>query len=410
MNVNALKPVSSAVSLRKAGNWLDGFHKYCSNKGSPDIFVRWAGIFTIAAALERKTWLRTAKGKTYPNIYTFFVGPPGAGKTLATKISREFLRELKEFHLAPSSVTKASLIDALDAAKRYVIQPGQPQIAYNSLTVISDELGVFLEAYENNFMAALTNIWDNEIYTETRRSTKLNLKIEDPQLSIIAATTPSYLNNLLPEGAWDQGFLSRVMLVYSGAGEPNDIFAVNAFDEALKKDLLHDLNSIYKLYGAFTVDPEAASLIGAWHKQGGPPVPSHPKLQHYNTRRTQHLLKLCMVASVASTNDLHITSDHFAEALDWLVELEHSITDIFKSMKSGGDTSVIEETYHFVYTAFIAKKQLVSGHRVSAFVSERTPAHNVARVIEVMCSAGLLEKGIMGTGIVGYKPGAKQEH
>jgi hypothetical protein len=294
------------------------------NKGSPKLFTRWAGIFAVAAALERKVWIRNNKGILYPNLYVISVGPPGAGKTLATSVAHDFLVDLEDHHIAPTSVTKASLIDALAGAERKVIRPMEtPAItSFNSLIVTSDELGVFLPAYENDFMNVLTNIYDCRIYSETRRTAKINIKMEAPQLNFTAATTPSYLTALLPEGAWDQGFLSRTMLIYSGAEAPRDLFSGAVYDEALEQRLQDDLHEIGNLFGKMTFTEDAKEAINAWHVQGGPPIPDHPKLQHYNTRRTAHLLKLCMVSSAAQSDGLVIDLEHFTEALDWLLEAE----------------------------------------------------------------------------------------
>lgn len=409
MNVSAQKQSQSLASVRRCNNWIDAFERYCHAKGSPEIFVRWAGIFSIAAALERKVWIRTNKGTLYPNMYVFIVGPPGAGKTLALEMSREFLGSIDKFHLAPSSVTKASLIDALVESERHIIRPKEDPsvVQFNSLSVVSNELGTFLTAYESDFMSVLTDLWDNKNYSETRRSSKLNIKIESPQINMIAATTPVWLTNFLPEGAWDMGFLSRVMLAYSGADEPGDLFTMNSFDSSLHKDLSHDIKQIFNLYGKMEFTPEAAEAITRWHKAKGPPIPDHPKLANYNTRRTSHLLKLCMVAAVSAGNDLLITLDHYVEALGWLTELEETIPDIFKSMKVAGDSKTIEEAYYFVYKSFSKDKKPVSEHRLFAFLSERTPAHNVERIATLMVKGGLLEAKFMTTGLKGYVPGVK---
>lgn len=381
--------------MRKLGNWTDEFSRYMANKGSPGIFVRWAGIFAIAAALERKVWIRSAKGVLYPNLYVITVGPPGAGKTLSTSVVYDFLTKLDDHHIAPSSVTKASLIDALNGAERKLIRPQDDPaiVSFNSLTVASDELGVFLPSYENDFMNVLTNIYDCRVYSETRRTAKINIKMEAPQLNFTAATTPSFLMGTLPEGAWDQGFLSRTMLIYSGAEPPRALFSDFQWDAAMEAMLETDLRHIGALYGRMSFSEDAKELIEAWHISGGDPVPNHPKLQHYNTRRTAHLLKLCMIASVAETDDLVITVDHFAQALDWLSEAEAVMPDIFKAMKRGGDASVIEECYHFAYTLWMKEKPTpILEHRLFHFLQERTPVHNVERMLKVMEQAGLLER------------------
>lgn len=394
--------------MRALGSWTDGFSKYMANKGSPAIFTRWAGIFAVASALERKVWIRTRKGTLYPNLYTITVGPPGAGKTLATSVVYDFLTRLDSHHVAPTSVTKASLIDALAQAERRVVIPthNPPVISFNSLIITSDELGVLLPSYENDFMNVLTNIYDCRIYSETRRTNKISIKLDAPQLNMCAATTPSYLNALLPEGAWDQGFLSRTMLIYSGADAPQDLFALNTYDEKLEKDLERDLRHIGQMFGQMTFTQEAIDALNDWHLSGGQPAPIHPKLAHYNTRRTAHLLKLCVVASASQSDDLVITLDHYAEALDWLSEAEFAMADIFKSMKTGGDGAVIEECYHFAYTLWVKEKKPVLEHRLFHFLQERTPAHNVERILTVMEKAGLLKKQFADVGM-GYIPQVK---
>lgn len=394
--------------VRKLESWTDSFNEYMKNKGSPALFTKWAGIFTVAAALERKIWIRTGKGVLYPNLYMITVGPPGAGKTLATSIAAEFLSELEDHKLAPTSVTKASLIDALAAAERKIIRPmDNPAITtFNSLIVVSDELGTFLPSYENDFMQVLTHIYDCRSYSETRRTAKININLEAPQINFTSATTPSYLTGLLPEGAWDQGFLSRTILVYSGVEAPADLFKFNEYDNRLQDNLIHDLHEIGNLFGKMTFEEDVKEALNAWHIQGGPPAPTHPKLTHYNTRRTAHLLKLCMVSCAARGDSLTITLDNYVEALDWLLECERVIPDIFRAMRSGGDGRVMEECYHFLYEAYVKSKQPIMEHRLYAFLQERTPAHNVEKIITVMEKAGLIERKFGDAG-QGYVPRGK---
>ena len=399
------------MAKRQLASWLDGFDKYTENLGSPAIFRKWAGIFTLAAALERKVWTTTAKGVLYPNLYVVLVGPPGVGKTLATSIGYDLMEELEKHHLAPTSVTKASLIDALNAADRHIIDltHNPPKISFNSLTIMSDELGVLIPEYSNDFMNILTAIYDCRVYAETRRSTKLSIKIDAPQLNLIAATTPSYLSNLIPEGAWDQGFMSRVIMIYSGEQAPTDLFKITATDKILFKKLQEDLKSIGEnLFGAMTFTPEAAEAITDWHMKKGPPRPEHPRLNNYSSRRTAHLLNLSMIASVSISDSREITFDHFAEALGWLLEAETFMTDIFKSMSSGGDMKVIEEAYYFVYEQYMrgGKKPIVK-HRLVSFLAAKVPAHQISHIVEAMKNANLIEESFGDSG-VGFIPRSKE--
>lgn len=410
---NHLKIVPPPVlsGSRKLPNWIDGFVKYTEGKGSPLIWRKWAAIFTLAAAVERKVWITTAKGQLFPNLYVVMVGSAGSGKSLATNTVHSFLRVLRdkgELYLAPASITKASMIDRLNESARKVVRltANPPILTFNSLAVVPNELGVFLPAYDNEFMSTLTDLWDCNHYSETRRTNKISIDIPHAQLNIFSATTPSYLNGFLPEGAWDQGFMSRVICVYSGASEYTDIFAEFDHDETLRKELDDDLASINKMCGKLTFTEEAMNAIRAWAIGGYAPVPSHPKLTHYNTRRPAQLLKLCMIAAIASGEQYEITLDHYAEAIDWLSEAEGVMPDIFKAMKTGGDGRIMEECYHFVYEQYMKEKKPILEHRIYHFVSERTPSHNVERLVGVMVKANMLQAQMTDAG-TGYIPRTK---
>jgi hypothetical protein len=395
---------------RKLRNFIDAFINYTEGKGSPRIYRLWSAIFTVGAVCERKVWLTTAKGKLYPNQYILLVGGAGIGKSLCTSIVYDLLNEIRTpetpFHIAPTSVTKASLIDALQDAERRIIRPMEipSVISFNSLSIVPNEFGVFLPSWEGDFMSALTDLWDCKNYSETRRTSKININIPHSQLNLFSATTPVYLNNLLPEGAWEQGFMSRMMIVFSGEVIYTNLFDLLETDSAAWADLVHDLKEIYKVYGEVQVTDEAKEAINEWSKAGGPPIPDHPKLSSYCARRAAHVLKLCIIAALASDSEKIVTIDHFAEAIDWLTQLEFYMPDVFKSMKTGGDGRAIEECWHFAYQVFLKTKAPVPEHRIVQFLQERVPVHNITRLLDVMERSKLLQKKFTDSGGTGYEP------
>jgi len=398
----------SILNRRLYGSWIDGFMEYTKDLPSPEIFRKWSAIAAVAGALERKVWIYVPafKANLYPNMYTVLVGPPATGKTIVTSITQDLWGKLGDHHVAPNAVSRASLMDALRDAERALIIPTQtpPQVKFNSLLIVANELGVFVPSYDPDFMNTLTDIYDGKRYGEKKRGNDLSYVIQHPQLNLIAATTPSYLNGVMPEGAWDQGFISRVMLIYSGEQSTRDIF-VGTPDQANEfSELLSDLKLIGKMYGKFVFAEDCAKAISAWAKLRGPPVPEHPKLQHYNGRRITHLLKLCMVSAASRGNDFVIQLDHYHEALDWLLEAETYMPDIFKSMAQGGDAKAIEDTWYYAYEFYMRKKANIPEARLYEFLQNRVPSHSVERIIQVMCKAGLLEKMIDG-----FRPRAKKE-
>lgn len=367
----------------------------------------------LSAVLERKIWVWTKGSALYPNLYIILVGPPGVGKSAVLSQVERVLRTVPDLHVAPSSVSSASLVDSLVLANRKIIRPGETPafVQFHYLATVASELGVFLPVYDPLFMNSLTKFYDGEHYEERRRSSSVkHVRIEHPHLSIIGGTTPSYLNSFLPEGAWDQGFTSRTIFVYSGESVFTEIFGDEDGHnhlESLYLAILADLKRISGLYGKMSWEPDAASAISEWNRRGLPPVPDHNKLQHYNTRRLAHVIKLCMVASVARNSDLRITLDDYQTALDWLMEVEGNIPDLFNSHGVAGDTAAIDDAWDFIYRAYNKEgKKPILEHRVVNFLRTKVPSHSIMKVLEIMERSGIVTAEVTQVGKA-YTPAPK---
>jgi hypothetical protein len=397
---------------RRLPNWIESFERYTDVVASPPIFRKWAAIGILSGVMERRLWVHTKGSNLFPNLYTILVGPPGVGKSAVLSQAERFLRGIPDIHVAPSSVSAASLVDSLVLANRKIIRPNDNPsfVQFHYLTAVASELGVFLPQYDPLFMNSLTKFYDWEPYEERRRTGKVNhTKMDSAGLGILGGTTPSYLNSFLPEGGWDQGFTSRTIFVYSGEPVFTELFGDEsqfAQLEALYRDLLSDLKSISALYGKLEWTPEAAMAISEWNRAGLPPVPEHNKLTHYNSRRLVHAIKLTMIASVSRSSDLLIELEDYQQAMGWLLDSEARVVDIFHSMGVAGDSAAIDDTWDFIFRLHAKEKKPVAEHRVVNFLRTKVPSHNVMRVIDVMSRSGMI-RADMSSGSTAYTPAAK---
>jgi len=400
---------------RRLPSWIDGFLAFNEGKKSPELFKKWAAISAIAAAMERRIWIRTATGELFPNIYVFLVGPPGGGKSVALNAAEKLLKDCEEVKIAPNNISAASLTDALNEAKRRVIDLNSPYLEFNSLYVSASELSVLLPAYDPGTMANLTKFWDNEPFKEWKRGGGLRIEIAKPQINLLGGCTPEFLTNFLPTGAWGQGFMARVLMVYCGDTPRKKLFNIEQYsdeDRPEYKVLLSDLKAILGVVGEMRATPEAEQLIQAWDDAGGPPAPEHSKLINYTTRRTTQIIKLSMISSMSRGSDLLITAEDYQTALGWLLEIEAHMAEIFKAMGTGGtDSQAIEEVWRFIYQTYIsASSTPVSEHKIVYFLQQRVPANAVMRIIDLLVKSNMVTKEFNKMGQASYKPTPKHLH
>lgn len=393
---------------RKLSNWIDSFQAYARPIGSPDIFIKWTAISAIAAALERKVWTVTRASRLYPSFFIVLVGPAGVGKSISMAAMRPLLEQLEDHHLGPTDVTGAALIDALVDATRTIVDFSKtpPSTTFNALTVLSSELTTFLPEWDTKFLSLLIDLWDGSPIKEHKRTKDRKNVIAKPILNFLACTTPSSLGTLLPQNAWEGGFMARVIPIFSGEIIIPNPWEVVDLSESVFGHLAQDLKTIGKLTGEIKFSDEAKTFILRWLKTGTEPRPDHPNLLTYVTRRPTHLYKLCMIACAARSDRLVISLEDAQLALDWMVEAETWMPSIFKEMTSGGARRVMEETWHHVYHLWIKHKKPIPEARVVAFIAERTDPHLVARIIEVMERSEALKVVIESNGKC-YMPKAK---
>lgn len=375
---------------RAVESWVDTFTQHTANLDSPELFRKWAGITTIAAALEQKVRLPSGGGFLFPNMYIFLIGHPGTGKTRTIRAARSYLRELPEPYIAPNSMTFASLVDELVKAKRFINRLPDPPIEYNSIVIAADELGTFIHKYDKEMVDGLSAFYDPDPYGQTRRGKDINIKIKSPQINLICGSTPSNLLELMPEGAWGQGFTSRVIMVFSDERIVGDDFA--SIETGLNAELAHDLKIISSLSGDFAITADYRNLVKIWRDAGetidGAEPPKHPRLAHYNTRRRVHLYKLSMIAAIDRSNTLVLTRDDFNRAMRWLAEAEIHMPDVFKAGVSSGDAAAQDELYHFIMVNDAGSG--VPEAKVFRRAVDLLPSYSVERVIKNMVLGELI--------------------
>lgn len=375
--------------MRKLASWIDRFIEATEHTASPTIFRRWTAIFTIASVLEQKVWITTSE-PLYPNLYIMLVAPPGIGKSRAIRKGYQLISAMPDPHIAPTSINAASIIDHLNECKRSII--AQPSFEYNSMAIMVSEFGTFMSEYENGLMSILTDFYNVTPYGQRRRgNNQLKIKIERPQLNMLIGATPDAIAKFMPEGAWGQGFASRIIFVYSGEKIRIDDFGGIPSDD-LPQELYDDLKQINSCIGKFTVTEDYRNSVNLWRDANEElpsiPKPNHPKLTHYNTRRREILYRLSMTSALDRSNALVLMKEDFNRAMGWLLEAEQYMPQAFDLSNARSDDSAIEEIYHVIKSR---NGRVMSEPELIREVSRRVPAYAVYKLIDVMERSGMIQ-------------------
>ena len=391
-------------------DWINAYMDFTEGMPSPEIFRLWAAIGAVAAALERRVWVETAEGEVYPHLYTLLVANPGIGKSIAIGPVERLWYDTQKLHVAPHSVTKAALVDALATANTKRLM-GQELVEYHSLAVPAGEFGVLVPAHDLEFMSVINSIYDaGPVYREQRRTLNRNIEIIRPQMNILAGAQPGYLASVLPEEAWSMGFTSRLIMVYSGFPVKVPLFGVRREEKRQQRQaLLGMLKRLGDFYGPMLWEPAAAVEMERWAAEGLPPVPEHSKLQHYCSRRIVHILKLCIIAT-ASAGRLVVELSDLDRARGWLLAAEETMPDIFKAMVRRSDSEVLQEMHHYVWGHWIKTKKPMGEKMLLAYMSERATTDKIPRIIDIAVRSGMLDESQPLPGIKVYTPRARHLH
>lgn len=374
-------------------DWVDEFVSFTEVLDLPPILRLWAAIGAVSGLLERRVWTATDMGEVYPNIFIMLVAPPGVGKTQLLNRVKAIWRETKTLHVAPDNMTKAAMLDKLVASVRYMTVNNAP-VEYHALQIVASEFGVFCPAHELEFLSVLSALYDCDAnHTDERRSAP-SVNITNPQICLIAGTQPDYLSQFLPEAAWGQGFMARTIMVYSGEQKRRVYFSGQTvkFDKVKYAKLGVGAQRLLKIQGLIPFDGPAAAFFQAWSDEGCPPEPSHLKLVNYCTRRGFNVLKLSTI-SAASRGSAVIAEYDVRRAVTWLLEAEAVMPEVFKAMKGNNDYALLQELQLYVAQLFLQNGgNPVVEARLARFLTERTPAWNVPRLLDAADKAGIVVK------------------
>lgn len=327
-------------------SFFTDYLEYVGETEAPTIFHRWTALSILGTLLGRQVHIPFGHGEIYPNQYIMLMGSPGTRKGTAMKIGRRLLREMGYTRFCPDRLSKEQFLremkpyDAIDA-----------DTDIENLVMDSPyEIYAFAEEFTDlvgqggmEFMTMLTKLWDNHDEYTHPKIHGVSVVVNKPTVNLFGGNTVQGLALAIPPEALGNGFLSRMLFIYSEAKQ-NKITFPSPPNKKLEKNLVDRLIKMRELRGSISYHKDSREVLDKIYKKdiGVEDI----RFKHYSTRRFTHLLKLCTIIATSDlrmeiTKEDAITANtflHYAE-----VRMPRALGEYGKSKYSDVSNLIMEE-------------------------------------------------------------------
>jgi len=346
--------------VRNFDDWLTAYVDYASFTEAPRRMHFFSGAVAVAGALRRKVWIEQYAFQWYPNLYVLLVAPPAiVSKSTTADLAIKLLRKVPGIQFGPDAITWQALVTSF-AASAESFQVGEQWHKMSAITSCATELGNLLDPRDRQLVTNLITLYDARELFEKVTKMSGNDVVENAWFNLIACTTPSWIQENVPEGMIGGGLSSRILYVYAERKEklvdwPAD--AVPAGIEDTRFKLIADLEHISLLAGPFSVTPEVKQWNKEWyakHFNGGSSL-ADERFGGYVSRKQTHIYKLAMIISAAQRDTLVIELGDVVAANTMITDLEAEMPRVFALV---GKTPETRQADRFI--EFIRRRQTVS--------------------------------------------------
>lgn len=408
---------------------LERWMLYNKDVSSPETFIKWSWYYTISAALQRRVWMMDRP--IFPNLYVVLVGPAALGKGLvigpindmlqhwpyreeskepapAGGLSAADMEELNQsragvpgqktkermllINTASSATTYEALVRHMAVSTRthsYTEDGKQKFYAHCSSCFCLEELGSLFRQHSEDVVRFLLETYDCRNYTYDTKTQGKDI-IRRCCVSLLAGTTPSFMERCFTDELLSEGFSSRTIFIYESSNRFHKAFieTISSEQEAARQGLLDHIKRLSTLYGKLEVERETIDSMESWWKleaSGIGRANKSPKLDPYYGRKQLHVSKLAMAIHFSESTEMKIPMRAFVEAQRLLAEVEvkmhNAVTLNNKNPLAGVHRDIIK---YLVQYGPQSEKELI----MQFYGASQTGVTGIKEVLDVLKATG----------------------
>jgi hypothetical protein len=362
----------SYSKLVPTDSFLGRYLAYMRRQETAYAFDWWCGLWAIAAACGRSTYVARPRAPVYLNMYVVLIGDSGvARKTTSVTSAGGLIRQVHDASTVGYIDAKMTAEKLDDLLHERTMEHGSGQ-----LCIAIPELAVFLgtEAYIANMPTLLTDLYDCPSHRNGGGTVSRGERIQRSiWLSFLSASTPIWLLKSINPNVIEGGFTSRCLFILSN--EPKQRIPWPDGDDAAddRAWLLNDLRTIRA--HAENSDPilltdGAMTTFRRWYNNRAHALDTYR--QSFEAREDAHVLRIAALLCI-NDDSWRIDHRHIVRAIELVASIKDSSSNIFATAK-------LRNTYTTALDR--VRSQLVSAGMdpIPRYVLTRRCKHNMSAV------------------------------
>lgn len=331
------EPVDKVVDLIPDDGYFRYYYELTKGTEVCPRFHFFVAATVMGAVVARKIRFQRSSADVfpalYPNPWVVLVAPQGMGhKTAALGVGRRLLSKLPSFSqpkIISAKITPEALIKALGNLDQQPA-PNVPNVLPIGLRppstglIYSTELGVLLgrEKYNQGMIVLLTELYDCQDEWASATIMRGDQKLYNVCLSLLGASTPDWMQSMLPSDAFKGGFMSRLLLISLPIGwEKKRVADPPKGSLEMRDKIIGEMEKVSGLNGEMKWTKEAKEFFTDWYMAVERETVVGPVMA-YLERKQDHMLRLAMLLELTSTFSLVLNRSSIERALALLNVIE----------------------------------------------------------------------------------------
>ncbi|MCH7823390.1 MAG: DUF3987 domain-containing protein [Acidobacteria bacterium] len=347
----------------------------------------------------RKIWLDRGHGRLYPNVWVLILAPSSFyRKSTAISQAEHLLWDYRDgVYLLPNEASPEKFLDNLKS---------QPTGLFRHKEFAA-LLAQFDRSYMMGFKELLTELYDcPRRYTRTLR--REEVVVENPCLSILAASTFDWLLEKTKAGDIRGGFFSRFLYFAPRLKSKRLAFPLPG-DEGLENRIANEICLLDGMEGEVRLADDARDYYERWIFNHEDELDGHEHagmLSGFYTRYADYALKFAMLYAATADRSLIVSRERVIQAIELVEFLKATIRRL------------VTEDFTFSWYDKHRKRVLDqirrSGGRMEyspLLKNLHLPANQVGQILGTMCDDGTLVrdgKWVMFAGIAPDSQGRRE--